>query len=198
MNKVEFLAQLREALQRLPQHEVDQSIAYYAEMIDDQIEDGMLEEQAVASLGNVSDIALQIINESPVVPKVIAKANTGSRTLNIVLLIVFSPIWVPLAIAFITVVLSIYFSIWIVILSLWIVVLSLVVGGLAVMVAAIPVLALSHPITALFLVGSGLACVGIGLFCFFGVLAVSKGLFELTKLFARKIRSLFVSEGSTK
>lgn len=196
MSKADFLVQLRAALQRLPQHEVDQSISYYAEMIDDRIEDGMTEEQAIASLGNINDIALQIINESPVVPKAIAKANTGSRTLNIVLLVVFSPIWVPLAISFFAIVLSIYLSIWVVIFSLWVVVFSLVVGGLAAIVSAIPVLAFSSPITALFVVGSGLACVGIGLFCFFGVLAVSKGLFELTKLFARKIRSLFISEGS--
>lgn len=195
MDKVNFLTQLREALQRLPQYEIDQSVAYYSEMIDDRVEDGMSEEEAVASLGNINDIAIQIINETPVVPKAIARANTGSRTLNIVLLVLFSPIWVPVALAFILTVFSIYFAIWMVILSLWLVVFALVVGGLATAAAAVPMLAFTHPLTALYAVGSGLALVGIGLFCFFGVLAVSKGLFALTKTFASKVRSLFVKEG---
>ena len=60
-------------------------------MIDDRIEDGMTEQQAVAALGPVGVIAAQIIAETPPIPKAIAKANTGSRTLNIVLLAVFSP-----------------------------------------------------------------------------------------------------------
>ena len=35
MNKTEFLDALRHALGKLPSYEVEQSIAFYAEMIDD-------------------------------------------------------------------------------------------------------------------------------------------------------------------
>ena len=76
MNKTEFLDALRHALGKLPSYEVEQSIAFYAEMIDDRIEDGMSEQEAVAALGSVHAIA---------------EANTGSRTLNIVLLAILSP-----------------------------------------------------------------------------------------------------------
>ena len=48
MNKTEFLDALRHALGKLPSYEVEQSIAFYAEMIDDRIEDGMSEQEAVA------------------------------------------------------------------------------------------------------------------------------------------------------
>ena len=52
MNKTEFLDALRHALGKLPSYEVEQSIAFYAEMIDDRIEDGMSEQEAVAALGS--------------------------------------------------------------------------------------------------------------------------------------------------
>ena len=61
MNKTEFLDALRHALGKLPSYEVEQSIAFYAEMIDDRIEDGMSEQEAVAALGSVHAIAAQIV-----------------------------------------------------------------------------------------------------------------------------------------
>ena len=64
-------------------------------------------------------IAAQIIAETPVIPKAIAKANTGSRTLNVVLLVVFSPIWVPVALALVMAALMVYLSIWMVVVALW-------------------------------------------------------------------------------
>jgi len=195
MNKVEFLQYLSLALNKLPQYEIDQSLAFYAEMIDDRIEEGCSETDAVASLGNVADVAAQIIAETPIVPKTIAKANTGSRTLNIVLLIAFCWIWIPICAAFAAVVLSIYLAIWAVIVAFWAVVLAFIASGLACLVAAVYLLITMFPSTALFSVGAGLTLVGIGLLCYFGALAVSKGLFKLTKLFVKKIRSLFVKEG---
>ena len=196
MNKTEFLGQLRTALHKLPQYEIDQSLAFYAEMIDDRIEDGIPEEEAIASLGTIQDIAKQIIAETPLVPKTIAKAKTGSRALNIVLLIVFSPIWVPLALAFVGAVLSIYLAIWAVIIALWAAVLALVLAGVVSIFSAFFLLTTPHPLATLFASGVGLSFVGVGLFCFFGILTISRGLFRLTTLFARKIRSLFIKEGS--
>lgn len=196
MNKADFLAGLRKALQRLPQHEIDQSIAYYSEMIEDRIEDGMDEQQAVESLGNVNDIAIQIINESPIVPKAIAKAKTGSRALNIALLVLGLPIWLPLVLSFFAVVFAMYCVIWAVIISLWAVVFSLVLGGFASIVSSLVILLSAHPLSALLVIGVGFVCIGLGLLSFFGAYLASKGLFDLTKLFVRKIRSLFVREGS--
>ena len=160
MNKTEFLDALRHALGKLPSYEVEQSIAFYAEMIDDRIEDGMSEQEAVAALGSVHAIAAQIVAETPPIPKAIAKANTGSRTLNIVLLAILSPIWVTLALAFACMVLAIYLAIWSVVVALWAVVLTLASG--------------------------------LGLFAWFGVLAASKGLVNLTHSFARWVKGLFI------
>lgn len=65
MSKTEFLEELRRALSKLPSYEVEQSIAFYAEMIDDRMEDGMNEAEAVAALGPVGLIAAQITAEMP-------------------------------------------------------------------------------------------------------------------------------------
>jgi uncharacterized membrane protein len=49
MNKSQFLKQLAAKLEGLRQHEIDSTIFYYSEMIDDRVEDGMSEEEAVAA-----------------------------------------------------------------------------------------------------------------------------------------------------
>ena len=189
MNKTEFLDALRHALGKLPSNEVEQSIAFYAEMIDDRIEDGMSEQEAVAALGSVHAIAAQIVAETPPIPKAIAKANT---TLNIVLLAILSPIWVTLALAFACMVLAIYLAIWSVVVALWAVVAMLLlcapigVFGLAWCAAT------GFPLSGIWVFGCGLAGAGLGLFSWFGVLAASKGLVNLTHSFARWVKGLFI------
>lgn len=192
MNKTEFLDALRRALGKLPSYEVEQSIAFYSEMIDDRIEDGMGEQEAVAALGSVSVIAAQIIAETPPIPKAIAKANTGSRTLNIVLLAILSPLWVTLALAFVVVVFSVYLAIWAVIVALWAVVAALVLCAPIGMFGLDWCVATGYPLSGIWIFGCGLAGAGLGLFAWFGVLAVSKGLVNLTHAFARWVKGLFV------
>ena len=126
MNGTEFSRALRRALGKLPSHEVEQSVAFYEEMIADRMEDGMREEDAVAALGPVDAIAAQIIAELPPVPKAMAKASTGSRALNVVLLAALSPVWVPLALALALAVAGVYLCIWLCIAALWLTVAALV------------------------------------------------------------------------
>lgn len=64
MKKAEFLACLRQRLISLPEDEAGKSAAFYSEMIDDRIEEGMTEEEAVAALGDPSGIAEAILQES--------------------------------------------------------------------------------------------------------------------------------------
>lgn len=192
MNKTEFTDALRRALGKLPSYEVEQSIAFYSEMIDDRVEDGMSEADAVAALGPVGAIAAQIIAETPVIPKAIAKANTGSRTLNVVLLVAFSPIWVPVALALAMAALMVYLSIWVVIVALWGVVVTLLMCGPLGVFGLAWCLGTGYPLTGAWILGCGLAAAGLGLFAWFGILAASKGLVGLTHSFARWIKGLFV------
>ena len=72
MSKTDFLIKLREMLSGLPQDEIADRLMFYGEMIDDRIEEGLAEEQAVAEVGSVDEIAVQIMEEIPVSKTVIA------------------------------------------------------------------------------------------------------------------------------
>lgn len=65
MNKSEFILQLRNGLSGLPQDDVDERLNFYGEMIDDRIEDGLSEEDAVFEMGDINKIISQILAEIP-------------------------------------------------------------------------------------------------------------------------------------
>ena len=65
MTKHEFLKQLRAELERLPGAERKRQLDYYAELLDDMIEDGMEPEMAVERLGPVSEIVHTIFQDTP-------------------------------------------------------------------------------------------------------------------------------------
>ncbi|MFR3052981.1 MAG: hypothetical protein ACLTM6_04785 [Eggerthella lenta] len=89
-------------------------------------------------------------------------------------------------------VLAIYLAIWSVVVALWAVVLTLLlcapigVFGLAWCAAT------GFPLSGIWVFGCGLAGAGLGLFSWFGVLAASKGLVNLTHSFARWVKGLFI------
>ena len=64
MKKAEFLALLRERLADFSNEDAEKSAAFYSEMIDDRMEEGMTEEEAVAALGNLDDIVRSIRQET--------------------------------------------------------------------------------------------------------------------------------------
>jgi len=65
MNKKEFLAKLSKALKGLNPEERKRQLDYYEEMINDRMEEGKTEEQAVWELGPVQSIAAKILSEVP-------------------------------------------------------------------------------------------------------------------------------------
>ena len=68
MKKQEFLAELWKQLSDAPKEDVERSLDYYTEMIEDRIESGMSEEEAVADVGSPEDAAKQIMKELPKKP----------------------------------------------------------------------------------------------------------------------------------
>ncbi|MBO7632200.1 MAG: hypothetical protein J6S78_07730 [Lachnospiraceae bacterium] len=56
MNKKEFSELLRTSLAGLPQRDIEERVAFYEEMIDDRLEEGMSEEEAVRMVGPVGEI----------------------------------------------------------------------------------------------------------------------------------------------
>ena len=60
VNKMQFLRAVREKTVHLPQSEVNRLLEYYNEMIDEAVEEGLSEEEAVDRLGTWEEICAQI------------------------------------------------------------------------------------------------------------------------------------------
>ena len=63
MRKQDFLSALKTSLLGLPKQDVEEHLNFYSEMIDDRMEEGRTEEEAVADIGSVEEIATQIPNQ---------------------------------------------------------------------------------------------------------------------------------------
>ena len=102
MKKKEFLKELENNLKGLPQRDIDERVEFYSEMIDDRIEDGKTEEQAVAEIGSIDEVVDQIAKDTSLVRlvknKIKPKRSIGG--LGILFLVLGFPIWFPLLITF--------------------------------------------------------------------------------------------------
>ena len=195
MTKVNFILELNERLDGLPRFEVEEHISFYVEMIEDRIEDGMTEEEAVAAAGSIDDIAEQIIADIPLykIAKEKIKPKRKLKAVEIVLIAVGSPVWVPLLIAAVAVVFSLYISLWAVVVSLWEVFGSFVgcfVGG----IAASVILLVGKNLSGIAMIGAAIVCAGLAVFSFIGCRAATKGCVLLTKKMALCIKKLFIKK----
>ena len=131
MNKTEYLDTLCKKLDGLPKEDIEHAVSYYAEMIDDRIEDGMDEREAVADIVSPEVAAAETLRAIPLHKLFIArvKPKRALRAWEIVFLVLGSPIWLSLLIAAVAVVFSIYAVLWSLILCLYAVELSLAAMG---------------------------------------------------------------------
>lgn len=198
MTKREFLEEMRGRLAQLPQDEVEKQLAYYAELVDDMMEDGILEERAVEKLGDAAKIAQTVLQETPLhmLVKSRVKPGGGWTALSIVLLVLGAPIWLPIVLALFAVLLAVYLVIWSVVVVLFAAVLAIALCGLA-LIVAIFLFPAMLPLKILSF-GAGLALAGLSILAFFGALAAAKGLLRLTVIIARGIKSLFIRKENVK
>lgn len=196
MNKIEFLTVLRERLQGLPEEDINKSIDFYCEMIDDRVEDGMSEAEAVGALGNIEEIISQILSEVSL-PKLVKEKVKPKRALKaweIVLLVLGAPLWIPLLAAVILTVLAIYLSVWSVIISLYAVDLSIAVSGLACIGVAVALLFDGQFVPAGVVFGTGLVCMGLAILLLFAFNLVTKGILWVSKKVLLGIKGLFIGK----
>ena len=112
--------------------------------------------------------------------------------IEIALLIVGFPIWLPILISLFAVALSVYVSLWAAVISLYAADLSLAAGSLAGLLGAIMMFVGGHPASALLFLGAMLVLVGLAILLFFGCNATAKGVWKLGKLTLRGIKACFV------
>lgn len=192
MNKQQYLTRLESLLACLPQEMRAESIAFYAEMIDDRMEEGLTEEEAVAALETPGAAAEAILDDLPAVPRAMAKTRRKSKALLWTLLIVGAVVWVPLLIAFLAVALCVYACIWILVACLWIVSIAFVAAFPA--SCAIAFMGVSAGVIpfAIAEAGVGLVCAGIGLAMIAVSIGATKQLARLSRAWVRKMASPFV------
>lgn len=186
MTKMQFLMSLHDQLSGLPKEDVEQRLNFYSEIIEDSMEEGLSEADAVAALGGIEEIVAQIVEETPLV-KIAKEKIRPKRRLKaweIVLLALGSPLWVPLLVAAGAVILAVYVSAWSVIVSLWAAFGSLIASSFAGLVAGIALACLGHIPAGMMMLAAGTVCTGFSILMFHGCKAATKGILILTKKFA--------------
>ena len=196
MSKQEFLAQLRKGLSGLPQDDIEERLTFYSEMIEDRIEEGLSEEEAVSAVGSVDEIVAQVVADIPLTKITKERMRTKKRlkVWEIVLLALGFPMWLSLGIAGVAAILSLYVSLWSVIISLWAVFGSLIGCTFGGMVAGVVFACNGNELTGVAMLGAGIVCVGLSIFMFYGCKAATKGILMLTKKIAVWIKNCFIKE----
>ncbi len=200
MRKQEFLARLRKALAGSPQDDIEERLLFYSEMIDDQMEEGLSEEEAVLAVGTVEEIAAAPAAETPPI-KTAKEGSKPKRRRNagkIVLLILGSPLWLPLGVAAFALLLSLYLVLWAVLVSLWAAFVSLAAGSVYGMLACVPFLAGGSADRGLTMLAAGLVCAGLSIFAFYGCRAATRGVLLLTRKAAKWVKNRFIRKEEAK
>lgn len=198
MNKQEFLSALRSRLRGLPEADIVRSLDFYAEMIDDRMEDGLTEFQAVMEMGSIDEIAEQILLDTPL-PKLVKAKMRPSRALSaweIVLLVLGSPVWLPLLLTALTLLLTVYLLAWTVVVIFYAVDFAFAACSLGAIVGGIALCAAYHGAQVLCsFIGAGLVCAGLTILWFFVSGCVAMGIIWFTEWFGRTLKAQFIRKG---
>lgn len=193
MTKRDFLQVLRAHLSQMTPEEREKQLAYYEELFDDMMEDGMTEAEAAAHLGDPALIAEELLSQLPLgdLVKSRVRPEGGWTALNIVLLVLGSPVWLPLLLTAAVLVLVFLLLAWVLVLVYGAVVFSL--GAAAVgSLLAIPFGLLS--VTLLPALGAALICGGLCLLLALGLPPLCRAVARFCAWLVKKIKSLFIKK----
>ena len=189
MNKKQFLDELRSKLVGLPDEEIDNRISFYEEMINDRIDEGKSEEEAVNEIGTVDEVIREIAKDTPLVSLVKHKMKPKRRLRGWeVMLVIFSfPFWLPVVITAIALTFAAIVVMW--------------SGAIAVYATEVSMIAtFIWGIAEYFVTGMtdtyylGAALLGFGgtILMAFACVGITKGMFRLTRLMMIGIKSAFI------
>ena len=197
MDKFEFITELRAKLWALPEEDEQRSVDYYSEMIDDRMEDGLAEEEAVAAIGDLDEIVQQILSETPHFPAAVKKEEEQKKQKRKVtwwetlLLVLGFPVWGSLLIVVAVVVFTLWSSLWSVVIALYATAFALAVSAIGLLIAAFSLLWIHRFGKGAVLVGGAFVCAGLAILFFLLSNLAAKGLVALTKLIWNGITGIF-------
>ena len=200
MTKNEFLKALRLGLNGIPESETEERINFYGEIIDDRIDEGASEQEAVESLGSVDEIVSQIMSEIPLISLVREKVKPkrALKVFEIILLVLGSPIWFSVLLSLFSVFLSVYIVFWSIIITLWAALVSLFATAIAGIFMMIFCIIKGNIISSLAMLGITLAGFGLLIFGFFGCKWATKGFVILNKKIFISIKRMFIKKEAVK
>lgn len=203
MKKTEFLEALETCLDGMDESERRASVEYYAEMIDERMEDGMDEESAVGALGSPflaaeqlraaradaqaaqttgdggkagKDAGAQAVNTKAeeTAGKNEKQAKKSSGAMRTLLLVLGFPLWFPLLLAAVLLLLSAYIILWSVLASLWCVFAAFALSGAACVAAVVIGFVTNGAAAGLFYIGAALTLAALSIFTFLGARVLTR------------------------
>ena len=197
MRKQVFLKTLKKELSGLPKGEIEERLAFYAEISADEMEEGLTEEQAVAKIGSPFEIASQIkadyFSANGAKEKIVYKRR--AKTWEVVLLAVGSPLWLSLIVAAVAVVVAFYASLWAIVISVWACVVAFAVSAPVCLIAGVCWLCIGNTASGVGAIGLSLVLAGFSILFYYGGKALAKGGVMLTKIPFSRIKNRIVKKG---
>ena len=200
MTKNEFMAELRSRLSGVPEKDAEDRLGFYSEIIDDRMEEGLSEEEAVRGIGSIDEIAAGITAEISQARNKDQKRESKRKlkAWEIVLLAAGSPVWLPLAIAAVAVTFSLYAVLWALVISLWAVFVAFTATAGGSIVIFVVQIIYGNALAGVAILGAGLILAGSSIFLFFGCKNSTKGTAVLAKKIALGIKKIFVKKEAAK
>ncbi len=195
-NKQEFLGELLSQLDALPVEEQDKAYAFYAEIIDDSIDDGLTEEEAVEKLGTMDEIIDRIVADTPQSTVNEERVSRKSRSTGVWLLLILGfPLWFPLLISGAAVLLTLFICVWVTALVLW----SAFVSSGAVVIGGIIGLMMNPQMgVRLMWLGSAMVGAGIGILLYPICLWMTRQFIRVTRYLWNKGKNIMTKKGEVK
>ncbi len=179
MNKAEYLKAVEEKLVGVSKADKERFLDYCRELIEDGMEEGMTEDEAIQTLGSPEQMAGQLLLDTKLPEQ--EKTKRKYKAWEIVLLILGSPIWVSLLLSLLSVLLSFYIVLWTAVLVLYVCVLSFAVCLPAGVLSGIFLLCVGEAAQGSLTIGAGLICGALGMALFPGCNALAAGCLRFTK-----------------
>lgn len=187
MNKQQFFEYLQHEIRSLPRGEQEKAIFYYREIIDDSMEEGLSEEEAVARLGNVSDVVREIFISSDERRK--ASIPTGRKVLISILLALGFPIWGSLVLVLLSLVLVAFILVWIPLIILGSLALAFFLAGIWAIVGS-PFLFVTAAPAGIAQLGAGITVLGLSILSVIGLCYTVKGVKKACSALYRFVKKI--------
>ena len=195
MKKEEFLSQLEKKLQGLPKADIDDRLNFFEEIINDKMEEGKTEEEAVSEVGSVDDIVEDIAKDTPLVKLVKEKIKPKRKVKSweIILLILGFPLWLPLVLTFFILAFVLYLLIWVLVIVSYAVEVSMLASFIGGIIAFFAYLSTGN----FHLISLGAAIMGLGgaLLMLFVCKMATIVTLKLSNKILMKIKASFIRKG---